>query len=216
MSKGHTKGRILRAALRLFNERGTAAVSTNHIAEEARISPGNLYYHYRNKEEIIRDIFDEVDAHWKEAYSLPADGAPAPEDVRAIAERTFSGLWEYRFFYRELGALTNRDPELGRRYRQLRQRGLSGTEEILRAFAEAGVLEGLEEPASISRLAKTLMLVAEFWLPFEEAGGEVSEPALAQEGAELMMEILNLRLRGVEGGGRAGHAGAGRGRGGES
>lgn len=216
MSKGHTKGQILRAALRLFNERGTAAVSTNHIAEEAGISPGNLYYHYRNKEEVIRDIFEEVDAHWKEAYWLSDDIAPTPEDVRAIAERTFSGLWEYRFFYRELGALTNRDPELGRRYRQLRRRGLSGTEEILRNFAKSGVLEGLEEAESVSRLAKTLMLVAEFWLPFEEAGGEASGLDPVHEGAEILMEILTLRLRDSEGGVRAAHSGTGRSQGGES
>ena len=45
-----TRGRILDAARRLFNERGTAAVSTNHIAAEAGLSPGNLYYHFADKQ----------------------------------------------------------------------------------------------------------------------------------------------------------------------
>lgn len=196
VSKRGTKGRILDAALGLFNERGTAAVSTNHIAEEAGISPGNLYYHYRNKEEIIRAIFERVDAHWVAAYSLPEDRASTPVDVRDMAEETFSGLWEYRFFYRELGALTNRDPELERRYRMLRERALAGTETLLQGFAEAGVLESAEDPDSIPRLAKLLVLVAEFWLPFEEAGGHSQQPAL--EGAAVMMELLRPRLAGKE------------------
>src|SRR5215210_4307966 len=98
MGKGSTKERVLGAALRLFNEKGTAAVSTNHIAEAAGISPGNLYYHYRNKEEII------------------------------------AGLWEYRFFYRELAALTRRDEGIRDRYLKVRERGLSGTEALLRGF----------------------------------------------------------------------------------
>ena len=44
--KTETKERILSAALRLFNSQGTAGVSTNHIAEAAGLSVGNLYYHF--------------------------------------------------------------------------------------------------------------------------------------------------------------------------
>lgn len=194
MAKKDTKGRILGAAVRLFNERGTAAVSTNHIAQEAGISPGNLYYHFRSKEEIIRAIFERVDAHWKDSYALPQHREPVLEDVRAMAEQTLFGIWEYRFFYRELGALTRRDPELARRFRQLRERGVVGTEALLRSFLCSGVLVGPQDEVVISRLAKALMLAAEFWLPFEETGSEVQEPETLQEGVALMMLLLEPYL----------------------
>jgi AcrR family transcriptional regulator len=51
-----TRARITQAALRFFNEQGTAAVSTNHMADALGISPGNLYYHFRNKAEISRAL----------------------------------------------------------------------------------------------------------------------------------------------------------------
>src|SRR5215210_14341 len=127
MGRRSNRDRVVGEAVRLVNERGTAAVSTNHIAEAAGISPGNLYYHFRNKEEIIREIWDRIDALWDRSYALPSGVPPSVEDLGAVVEETFSALWEYRFFYRELGALTRRDPELRRRYLIVRRRGLDGT-----------------------------------------------------------------------------------------
>ena len=63
-----TKTRILKTAIQLFNEKGSQQITTNHIAQEMGISPGNLYYHYQNKEEIIREIFtlmaSDMDGTW--------------------------------------------------------------------------------------------------------------------------------------------------------
>lgn len=207
MGRRSNKGRILDAAVRLFNEKGTAAVSTNHIAEAAGTSPGNLYYHFRNKEEIIREIWSRVDALWENSFALPSDGQPSVDDLEAVVEETFTALWEYRFFYRELGALTRRDPELRRRYLIVRGRGLRGTEALLRGFAETGVLVELEGPDGFARLAKVLMLLAECWLPYEETAGGELEPGQIAEGAALMMQILKPYLADDAAAGLPGRAG---------
>ena len=185
-----TKERIVVAAMRLFNERGTAAVSTNHIAEEAGISPGNLYYHYRNKEEIIRAIFGRMISAWEAMGELPQDHAPTLTDLRGILEETYSVLWEYRFFYREFVALLRRDPELGRSYREVRKSGLANTEFLLQSFVASGVLRKPEDPGAVPELAKLFWLIVEFWLPFVEMGEEEVGPERAQEGVGLMMRIL--------------------------
>jgi AcrR family transcriptional regulator len=190
MVKRDTKGRVVEAAVQLFNERGTAAVSTNHIAREAGISPGNLYYHYRNKEEIVRAIFGRMISAWEEMPALPQDRMLTLTDLRRILRDTFSVLWEYRFFYREFVALMRRDPELGRCYRVVREHGLANTEVILEGFVEGGVLREPEDPTAVPKLAKIIWLITEFWLPFAEMGGETVGPERSQEGVGLMMQIL--------------------------
>jgi AcrR family transcriptional regulator len=185
-----TKDRIVEAARRLFNERGTAAVSTNHIAKEAGISPGNLYYHFRNKEEIVRAIFDCMVSSWEALSELPRDRTPTFADLMRILERTFSVLWEYRFFYREFVALMRRDPELGRRYRDVRERGLANTEVLLEDFVEGGILRGVGDPTVVPKLATILWLITEFWLPFAEMGEETLGPERLHEGVGLMMQVL--------------------------
>ena len=184
------KERIVEAAIRLFNEKGTAAVSTNHIAQEAGISPGNLYYHYGNKEEIIRAVFGRMISVWEVMAELPRDRAPTLADLRAVLEETYSVLWEYRFFYREFVALLRRDPELGRRYRDVREGGLANTVVLLESFVASGVLRKPEDPNAVPELAKLIWLIVEFWLPFLEMGEEAVGPERSKEGVGLMMRIL--------------------------
>ena len=68
-----TRDRILHISLALFNERGERIVTTNHIAAAMGISPGNLYYHFRNKTEIIKELMDTYQNETIELLSLTTD-----------------------------------------------------------------------------------------------------------------------------------------------
>ena len=67
----HTKEWILETACRLFNEHGSQAVSTKRIAKEMGISPGNLYYHFKNKEEIIRALVQNAMQTFTDEWDNP-------------------------------------------------------------------------------------------------------------------------------------------------
>jgi len=85
----HTRERIIEMAIRLFNEQGTGAVSTNHIAGALEMSPGNLYYHFRNKEEIIRAILERMIGRCEALYVFPEENAPRLTSVRQIVTDNF-------------------------------------------------------------------------------------------------------------------------------
>ena len=186
-----TRERILAIALRLFNESGTAPVSTNHIAEALGISPGNLYYHFRNKEEIIRGLFEQQFARWDELYTLPDNGMPTLADLEQLVRATFVTAWEYRFIYRELIALLRRDEQLHRRWVDIRARGFTGFHELVELFVAAGVLHPPQDPAVVTRLAELIWLIREFWLASVEVSGQTVDAAQMERGVELMLQVLD-------------------------
>jgi AcrR family transcriptional regulator len=186
-----TRERILATALHLFNESGTAAVSTNHIAEGLGISPGNLYYHFRNKEEIIRALFEQQFARWDQLYSLPDDRMPTLADLQQLVRATFATAWEYRFIYRELIALLRRDEQLHHRWVEIRSRGFEGFHELVELFVAAGVVRAPDSPEALTRLAELCWLISEFWLASVEVSGETVDAAQMEHGVGLLLQVLD-------------------------
>src|SRR5689334_13017554 len=186
-----TRERILATALRLFNESGTAPVSTNHIADALGISPGNLYYHFHNKEEIIRALFEQQFARWDADYAFPADRLPNLEDLQQLVRATFVTAWEYRFMYRELIALLRRDSQLHGRWVDIRARGFAGFRELFNRFVAAGVLQTPADPAVVARLAELVWLISEFWLASVEVSGETVDAGQIERGVGLMLQVLD-------------------------
>jgi AcrR family transcriptional regulator len=57
VATGATRERIVDSALRLFSERGTAAVSVRELADAASVTVPGLYYHFASKAELIREVY---------------------------------------------------------------------------------------------------------------------------------------------------------------
>ena len=186
-----TRERIIDTAVALFNEEGTAAVSTNHIAKAAGISPGNLYYHFRNKEAIIRAIYARLRPIWEATVSVPTDRVPTLADLERIIDDHFRILWEYRFFYREMPALLRRDPELLASYHEVREAGLANVEGLLRVFTLVGVLKVPDPGQALPELARIIWILADFWFPFAELDRLTGAQVDVQEGRALILRVLS-------------------------
>jgi AcrR family transcriptional regulator len=185
-----TRDRILDAALALFNEAGTAAASTNHVAAAAAISPGNLYYHFRNKEAIIRDLFERLFARWDAAFALPDDRPLATADLLRLVRANFAVMWDYRFAYRELIPLIRRDELLRDRWLAVRRRGYAGFRALVAVFVAAGVLRAPADPDAVERLADLCWLISEFWLASLEVSGLPVNADQLERGVALMLQVL--------------------------
>jgi AcrR family transcriptional regulator len=190
-----TKTRILDAALALFNAQGTANVTTNHIAAALEISPGNLYYHYRNKAEIVRALFTRIQSAWADNYAVPPGTMPSVPLMEAMLAGNFDIQARYRFFFRDLTLLLNADPDLAATYRANRAAGLANTKALISLFVDAGVLRPIGNAENLDDIANLLWMVGDFWLVFKDSGGADFSPADSDQGVRLFRRILTPHLK---------------------
>jgi AcrR family transcriptional regulator len=156
-----TRDRIADAALVLFNADGWHAVSTRHIAARLGISPGNLYYHFANKEEIALNLYERIERQLEIVLTPPAGAYGSFDEVLAYLDAILGHLWEFRFFYRDLNSLLREVPGLRDRYRGLAERMLGRARAIFTRMVEAGWMEASEEQLDL--LATNAWIVLTQW-----------------------------------------------------
>ena len=160
-----TRERILKISLALFNHHGEANVTTGHIADELNISPGNLYYHFRNKDEIIHHLFAEFERAMELAPSEVADAASAMEDMWLYLHLMFERIWAYRFLYRNLDDLLTRDNKLKSHFNILIGHKRDAMISLCHALLAAKAMKATDD--EIRALAENVLVVATYWLNFQ-------------------------------------------------
>ena len=169
-----TRERILAVSLALFNDEGEAHVTTGMIAAELGISPGNLYYHFRNKDEIVERLF----ARFEERIVIEPDVQPAGpgaiEDLWLYLHLMFEAIQDYRFLYRNLDDITSRNPRLRGQINRIFDRKARIVEGLCGSLVRAGAMRA--NRAEIRTLAANVLVVATYWLNFQ-ALRAVREPA---------------------------------------
>jgi AcrR family transcriptional regulator len=76
---------ILRAAARVFRRRGVASAGMREIAQEADLSPGNLYYYFSGKDELLLFCQERtVDRMLAAAAAVHATPVASAERLRSV------------------------------------------------------------------------------------------------------------------------------------
>ncbi len=163
--KRRTRERILETSLQLFNDFGEPNVTTQLISDEMGISPGNLYYHFHNKDEIIESLFVDFERSIEEALAAPSRRAPNVEDIWLFLHLVFEGIWKYRFLYRDINELLSRNRLLETHFKRIVQHKMNTARVICRGLVATGDMKAT--PAEIQALAVNMTIVATYWLSYE-------------------------------------------------
>lgn len=195
----HTYVRIVEASLKLFNESGERNISTNHIAQYLDISPGNLYYHFANKDEIIVQLFKR--------YSRDLLGylsqTPLPrtvEDAVGYMQGVYDVMWQYRFLFSDVNTLLLRSTELlGEHNEFTRERIAPLLIRLLEQMQDLGMVK--IDAIGMRDLSVNMWLITKYWLDFDrsvegdDSSGEYGAAA-KQRGVRRTLSLLRPYLQG--------------------
>jgi AcrR family transcriptional regulator len=198
-----TAERILEVSLDLFNRFGEPNVSTTLISAELSISPGNLYYHYPAKDELINALFDRYERALGEILNA-SDGVRNVEDAWFYMHTLFELIWQYRFLYRDLNDLLSKNRRLETHFQWVLKNKTRSVRAMLDGMSRVGSLT--IDSREVEATATSMVVVLTYWLSYEY----VRDPrrALEPESAQLALmrgahHVLNLLVPYLEQGQRA-------------
>jgi AcrR family transcriptional regulator len=164
-----TRERILETSLALFNRFGEPHITTADIADEMNISPGNLYYHFRNKDDIIGELYAAYETTVVPLLAVPEAPPPGVEDLWFLLHVLFERMREYRFLYRDLDEITSRNRKLALRFADLLRRFDRTVLELCRSLVRSGQMHASER--EIGALAANATLVSTYWMSWQRVVG---------------------------------------------
>ena len=159
-----TAQRILEVTLELFNRFGEPNVSTTLISAEMGISPGNLYYHYPAKDELINSLFDRFEKALGELLRAAPDVRNV-EDAWLFLHMLFELIWQYRFLYRDLNDLLSKNRRLETHFQFVLKNKGQAVQNMLDGLSTGQAMQiALRD---VQAVATAMVVVLTYWLSFE-------------------------------------------------
>ena len=170
-----TAERILASTLELFNRFGEPNASTTMISAELNISPGNLYYHFPSKDELVNTLFDQYESQLYELLAASTDVLDV-EDAWFFLHSLFELIWQYRFLYRDVGHLLSRNRRLETHFPAILLRKRAALRQLLDTL-QAKRAASAAEDRQRDAVAASMVVLLTYWLSYEY----VLQPRTAME-----------------------------------
>ncbi|PWN61776.1 TetR/AcrR family transcriptional regulator [Chryseobacterium viscerum] len=160
-----TKDKILSKALELFNDKGYNNITTRHIAAELNISAGNLHYHFKHSEDIIKILFAELTLRMDELLNqMKKMENKTLEDLYQFTYSTCEIFYSYRFIFINFIDILNKLPDIKSRYEGINFSRKEEFELIFSDLQKNNVFQKDVPGFIVGGLTEQIFIIADNWL----------------------------------------------------
>jgi len=187
------KDKIVESSIELFNSMGTHRVTTNHIIDKLAISPGTFYYHFKNKEEIVRRIFDRITVEFDGLF-LFEDVEPDMNMFISVIRNIYQLYYKYRFFYYDISMLMDRDEELAVKYRENYKLKITKIKNLTQALEKRGILKKFSSDQEREFYIENQWILTDYRLTFQKSTGGQAENEIVERGVLSYLSFIKQYL----------------------
>src|SRR6056297_659808 len=186
MPRSRTPDRIAETALQLFNSFGEPNVTTNRIADELEISPGNLHYHFRTKQSLIDELFGRYEQRMLELLGGDGFENADVEDAWLFLHLVFENIAAYRFIYRDLNDLCAKSRDLRARVRAILKLSMRTASDLLAGLERSGLFQA--QTLERESVVRNIVLISSYWIAFDQ----VMEPEIEPRPDRAAIQVMSL------------------------
>ena len=157
-----TRSEIVRKSVELFNTRGFFKVTIKEIADAMGISPGNLTYHFKKKENLLEAIQAQL-LEDTDGIMVPAGQEITLAHFQEMFEKFFLVQKSYRFYFIEIIYLLEEYPEITKAYRDRTSNRFSDARKLVDYYIMTGRLKPENEKHDYDDMVHSLWMVNTFW-----------------------------------------------------
>lgn len=160
-----TKDKILSKALELFNDKGYNNITTRHIAAELHMSAGNLHYHFKHSEDIVKILFSELTLKMDELLNqMKKRENKTLEDLYQFTYSTSEIFHSYRFLFINFIDILNQNSDIKSKYEGINFSRKEEFQQIFSDLQKSNIFQKDIPHFIIDGLVEQIFIIADNWL----------------------------------------------------